>query len=77
MEKYKSIWHMTWDADILWTHKFDNWVNKEKPSGMLPVNWFPDRDLKIKKKQKTGLRILVQMDIATDDLLNTTRKSWI
>lgn len=41
----------SWIAHILWTHKFVNWVNKDKESGMLPFNRFPERDLNIKKKQ--------------------------
>jgi len=41
----------SWVADIFWTYKFDNWVNKDKASGMLPFNWFAERDLNIKNEQ--------------------------
>lgn len=57
----------SWDADILWTHKYNNWVSKDKASGMLPFNWFPERLLNIRKKEKLVLSIIVDMDMATDD----------
>lgn len=66
----------SWVADIFWTYKFDNWVNKDKASGMLPFNRFAERDLNI-KKNNNRLNILEHMYLATDHLLNTTIKSWI
>lgn len=57
------------------THKLDNWDNKDKASGMLPFKRFLARDLHVKRRGRKEKAYSTHMNLATDFLLNRTRKS--